>query len=210
MSERRRQKRHFGAFKKTCLLSTDGAQSARNRPSIHKLQRIERLRAKKNISVAELCAVAGVRDRQWYRWMKGITDPKPSSLRALDKALQSLTKEQELDERSRNAHQSVYHLLLSWMAACANLDIIAVLKDDPQAQDKQSPFKAKASQCRQRALYLIVTEMDVPLVVAAGLAGISKQAVSKALRSIEDSRDDPSIDELLTHAAVLLCGGDHV
>ncbi|WP_141401289.1 hypothetical protein [Cohaesibacter gelatinilyticus] len=153
--------------------------------------------------------MASIRERQWYRWMNGVTDPKPSSLRALDRALQILGKEQELDARSRNAHQSVYHLLLGWMAAWANLNIMDVLKDDPQTQDKQSPFKAKASQCRQRALYLIVTEMDVPLVVAAGLAGISKQAVSKALRSIEDSRDNPDIDELLKHAAVMLFGGDH-
>lgn len=207
MSERRRQNRRFGANKKTCLLSTDGAHSAPKHPFIHKLGRIDRQRVKKNISVSELCAAAAVRERQFYRWIKGAADPKPSSLRALERALQALGREQDLSERSRDAHVSTYRLLLSWMAVWENLDSAAVLDDDPQAQDKQSPFKAQASLCRQRALYLIVTEMDVPLVVAGGLAGVSKQAVSKALRVIEDSRDDPSIDALLDNAALLLIGG---
>jgi hypothetical protein len=66
--------------------------------------------------------------------------------------------------------------------------------------------KCLASTLRQRAIYLTVIGFDVPLSQAAVAAGVTKQAVSKALRRIEDEREDPKIDALLTRLEVWLTG----
>ena len=85
-----------------------------------------------------------------------------------------------------------------------------VLADNPQAQDKPEPNRARPQASAAKGRFnLIVTELNVPLVMAAGFAGISKQAVSKSLRQIEESRDDPAIDHLLDEMAGLIHGGTH-
>lgn len=66
--------------------------------------------------------------------------------------------------------------------------------------------KCLASTLRQRALYLTIICLDVPLSRAAQAAGVSKQAVSKALRRIEDQRDDKDFDRLLTRLESWLTG----
>ena len=196
--------------KKTCLLSTDAAHSAPMQILIHKMEKIERSSAEHGLSIASICATAKVRVRQWYRWRSGQAMPRPSSLRRMEKAIAQHAQLQARLDRGEGALPSVaYRMLLVTLAKDAGLDVTMVLTDDPREQDKQSPMRAAASLCRQRALYLIVTELNVPLVVAAGFAGISKQAVSKSLRQIEESRDDPAINAMLDGMALLIHGGVH-
>ena len=47
------------------------------------------------------------------------------------------------------------------------------------------------------ALYLLVTGGNVPGALAARVYGCSKQYVSKALREVEDRREDPAFDAAL-------------
>lgn len=99
------------------------------------------------------------------------------------------------------AVQLAYRGAVALMAAQGNLDPAEVLTANSQGG------KCLASTVRQRALYLIVTGFDVPLSQAALAAGISKQAVSKALRRIEDQRDDPEVDQMLDRLQNWLTGG---
>ena len=196
--------------KKTCLLSTESAQGASFDVFVHKMNKISSACADQNFSIAEICDLANVRVRQWYRWRAGQAMPRPSSLRRMERAIA-----QKAQEAKRSAlydaalSTTAYRMLLARLADVAGLNVALVLADNPQAQDKQSPARAAASLCRQRALYLIVTELNVPLVMAAGFAGITKQAVSKSLRQIEESRDDPAVDHLLDEMAGLIHGGAH-
>ena len=163
--------------------------------------------AEQGLSIAEVCELAGVRDRQWRRWRVGMACPRPSSLRKIERALARQVQLRMKRERGEDPLSPVaYRMLLVKFADMAGISAAMVLADDPKDQDKQSPDKAAASLCRQRALYLIVTELNIPLVVAAGYAGITKQAVSKSLRQIEESRDDASIDALLCDMARLIHG----
>ncbi len=52
-----------------------------------------------------------------------------------------------------------------------------------------------------RAVYLMVTELGFTMTGVAGLVGVTKQAVSKSLRDIEDEREDPAIDALISRVA---------
>lgn len=45
--------------------------------------------------------------------------------------------------------------------------------------------------------YLLVTGCNVPGALAAQVLGCTKQNISKALRKVEDRRDDPAFDAAL-------------
>ena len=55
-----------------------------------------------------------------------------------------------------------------------------------------------SEQARPAALYLLVTGGNVPGALAARVYGCSKQYVSKALREVEDRREDPAFDAALS------------
>lgn len=59
---------------------------------------------------------------------------------------------------------------------------------------------------RMVAVYLLVTFCNVPGEVAARAAAITKQAVSKACRRIEDLRDDPAFEDRLAALEDALAG----
>ncbi len=52
---------------------------------------------------------------------------------------------------------------------------------------------------RYWALYLTVTSLDVPIKVAARVAGVSPTIVRCAVRQTEDARDRCDIDRAITH-----------
>lgn len=98
------------------------------------------------------------------------------------------------------AIETTFRSLATLLAVEAGADPRQVL-DAPEQGGK-----CQASTLRQRAIYLTVMCLDVPLSQAAKAAGVSKQAVSKALRRIEDQRDDPDFDGKLTRLENLLTG----
>lgn len=57
------------------------------------------------------------------------------------------------------------------------------------------------------AQYLLVVCCNVPGALAGRAYGCSKQAISKALRTVEDRRDDPHYDAELTRLERLIEGG---
>ena len=166
---------------------------------------IDAKRRKAGLSVDALCQAAGINSRNWYLWAAG-RDPRPSSIRSLKRALAELQREQQLLTRARPVFPALYRLFLTTLAQRDGLDPLAVAEADPQANAKGDPAWRAAAVVRHRAIYLTVTTLDVPGSVAGALAGVSKQAVSKVLRSVEDSRDDPAIDLLLSEAAA--CAGE--
>lgn len=81
--------------------------------------------------------------------------------------------------------------LLAWRAVRA---LVAASSIQPE-------FQVTAAQ------YLLVTCCNVPGALAARIYGCSKQAISKALRTVEDRRDDPHYDAELTRLERLIEGG---
>lgn len=60
--------------------------------------------------------------------------------------------------------------------------------------------------CRMRAFYLTVTALDLSMSEVGRAIGLTKQAVSKAMRAVEDARDDPATDALLDQVAAFATG----
>lgn len=57
------------------------------------------------------------------------------------------------------------------------------------------------------ALYLLVTCCNVPGALAARAYGCSKQNISKALRAVEDRREDPPYDAELARLEAIFSQG---
>lgn len=57
------------------------------------------------------------------------------------------------------------------------------------------------------ALYLLVVCCNVPGALAARAYGCSKQNISKALRAVEDRRDDPDYDAELARLEAIFSQG---
>lgn len=100
-----------------------------------------------------------------------------------------------------------YRGTLGLVAADMGLVALDAVLADPGANRPNDALWAAQSLARRRALYLAVTEANIPMTLAGELAGITKQGVSKALREVEDSRDDPAVDRLLDRIAAAVRGG---
>jgi hypothetical protein len=94
-----------------------------------------------------------------------------------------------------------YRGVLGLTAATLGIDPVAAVMADPLANRPSDPLWAAQAKARRLALYLGVTEANLPMTLAGELAGITKQGVSKLLREIEDARDDPTLDHLLDRVA---------
>ncbi|WP_143111095.1 hypothetical protein [Pseudovibrio denitrificans] len=131
---------------------------------------------------------------------------RASTFRKLKAALVQIKRQKELSERTGDLISSVYQMFVGLLAQAKGLSPLDVVQADPHANLKGDEAWLIAATVRHQAIYLTVTTLDVPGSAAAVAANISKQAVSKALRSVEDSRDDPAIDRMLDEFEGLVRG----
>lgn len=96
------------------------------------------------------------------------------------------------------------------MAECARalgLDPLDVLATDFTKQTSVNQQWLAAARVRRLAMYVVVTELDVTQAALAAAIGITKQGVGKALRDIEDLRDEQArYDRVIQDVALLLAG----
>lgn len=97
-----------------------------------------------------------------------------------------------------------YRGVLGLTSATFGLDPLAAIAADPRANRPSDPIWKRQAEARRLAIYLSVTEADLPMSLVGDLAGITKQGVSKLLHEIEDARDDPRVDQLLDRVAAAI------
>lgn len=83
------------------------------------------------------------------------------------------------------------------------LDPVEVAAAPEQAPLGGRPFWRQAMKVRRRALYLVITLLDVPQADASRALGISRVRVGQMMREVEDERDDPVIDQALEELSFL-------
>jgi hypothetical protein len=127
------------------------------------------------------------------------------TLRKLHDALARLKGSRSKPERAGHLVSTFKAYLLA-AAAIEGVRVEDALLFNPWANKPRDPEWLRISRVRQAAIYLTVTEFDVPISVLAAALGVSKQAVSKSQRAIEWRRDDPEFDALLDRIAELMKG----
>lgn len=156
-----------------------------------RLRAIEQKRLVLGLTRAELAALADVSERTLRYGLLG-SSIRVSTLRKLERALGAYRPE---PAPSPEMARAVYRALLVALAWELGLDPDDVLSADPRRE------RGGVARCRMRAFYLMVTEFDLTMTAAARLAGITKQAISKSMKSIEDERDEPKLDAMLARVA---------
>lgn len=61
----------------------------------------------------------------------------------------------------------------------------------------------QAMKVRRRAVYLVITLLDVPQSDASRALSISRVRVGQIMRAVEDERDDPVLDQALEEMSFL-------
>lgn len=139
--------------------------------------------------VAALAVAARVTVRTYERWLARDAAP-PAALAQMAAALDAAPV-------GADAVDLVYRMAIGVFAVDAGISPAAALAADPRANSRGDPTWSAAALCRHRAAYVLVVGRDVPISAAAGVVGVSKQALSKALRKVEDSRDDVAVASLI-------------
>ncbi|WGD31303.1 helix-turn-helix domain-containing protein [Ancylobacter sp. WKF20] len=176
-----------------------------NGRSLSTVPAIEALRQRAGHTMMALCVAAGIGERTYRRLISGECEPQPRTLIKLSRALD------HLGSGSSPSPRPVL-IFAFWRAAVLFLstelgaDAALALADDNGCSRPMDPAWLKAARARMLAFYLAHVELQVSLTALAEACGTSKQRVHKATRTVEDMRDDPAIDALLTRAAVAVTG----
>lgn len=166
---------------------------------------IEALRQAAGYKIQGLCAAAGVSERAYRDLVRGRAEPQPRTLIKLSRALDCL---------SSGERPSPPPALIAafWRAAVlvfcheTGADPDVALAPDTGTSRPMDPAWMLAARARGLAFYLTQVELQVPFAALAEACGTSKQRVHKAVRTVEDRRDDPVIDALLSRAATAVTG----
>ena len=174
--------------------------------SVDNFGRLEKKRCELGVSIEVLAAAAEISWRTYERARAG-ERVTARTLKKLGRALRALERRRPAPKLDRpGAARVAYRGSLAVLAAMAGLDAAAIAAVDPRVPKPASAVWNAAIALQQRAVYLAVTEFGLPITLAAGAAGITKQGVSLWVRRVEDARDDPALDALLTRAAEFMAG----
>lgn len=147
-------------------------------------------------SQERLCAGASVNRRTYERALSGAYIPLPKTIR-------SLFRELERGEAARAPvaaeiaadRRMLFEAMCRTAALAFELDAAAVVAVRPADNRPRDPRWLALVRAKHVALYALVMTDRVSMAAAAALAGVSKQAISQALKGVEDRRhDEPEFD----------------
>jgi transcriptional regulator with XRE-family HTH domain len=162
---------------------------------------IEARRVDLGVSQIRLCALAGVNHTVYWRALNGRVVVRR---RTLDR-LSAVLRGEELKRRQAVDFIALYRGVLAACSLFLGRDPVAIALADPKANRRGGAEEwSQAALARHVAVYIIQTEYCVTLATIGGVVGVTKQAVSKLLRRVEDLRDDPEFDALLNRAVIAI------
>lgn len=148
------------------------------------------------VPVTELCARASVGVRTYYDMRDRTYDTRPDTLKRLEMALNRFKIGHA--ETGPQTEHATFRSLLVLAAFMLRADAKAALAADPARRATVDPEWREASLVRWVALSMMTNQFGFRPIDAARAAGVSKQAVSQAMRNLEDRRDaDEAIDKVL-------------
>lgn len=160
------------------------------------MRNIEALRLEAGLSKARLCQCAGVSAMTYWRGLKGAAEMTPLMLARLETAVNH--------QRGHDGRPPIEILAeTAWrgyvvaLAGPMGVDAAEVLNAVPARRATNDPIWLRSEKVRSAALYCVNVSLNVPGATLARAVGLTRQAVSLALRRVEGLRDDRDFDKLL-------------
>lgn len=155
------------------------------------------------VSLARLARFAEIHPSELSRLANGKRTASPGTLNRLKIAIQRLKAGATKGSQSDFVN---FRMLLTRASLALSLDPVKVRAANSFKMDR-SDFARKAAKARWLAFYLMNVAFEVRAVQVAWAAGVSKNAVSLALREIELMREtDPAFDGLVAALETELVG----
>ncbi|RWN78056.1 hypothetical protein [Mesorhizobium sp.] len=145
-------------------------------------------RAVMKIPVISLCAQAGVGTRTWYDAIEGTKAPKPSTIAKLNMALQRFKLAYGGDSGPLTV-RAAYTGALMLAALMLKSDGKAALFSDPARKATGDKQWLQAARVRRLAFWISNYLMGFRVSEIGRAAGLTKQAVSKAITDVADDPD---------------------
>jgi len=158
---------------------------------------IDNRRQAAGVSVYGLCQKAHVSPLTYRRLKTQRTKrPWPSTLARLDAALggQRVAPPRKLSSEQIRPY---FNLVLAYCCRAAGLSHFDIVATDPHANRPRDLNWLAAIHARQVAIYVLNTESNIRCTDIAKALGVTKQAISKTLKAMEDKRDEPAFEALM-------------
>ena len=151
------------------------------------------------IPIVSLCSQAGVGTTTWFEAMRGDKQMRPDTLAKLKAALDRFKRAFTGDPGPLSVHSAVKMCLL-YAATELRHSPKAVLAADPARKATSDPAWKAAAEARWVAWWIATRMLGISGADVGRAAGVSRAAVSEAVKQIEDARDeDKQLDRLLSH-----------
>ncbi len=191
----------FAPFRQSLRALDDAELTLQVASASAALAAIEERRIALKWSKERLCAGASVNRRTYDRALSGRHVPLQTTIRSLFRELDRGEKAPR--RRSRTQELELLFAALCQAAAHAfDLDPDAVLAVDPQANRPRDVLWLALVRAKHCAAYALVTTDLVPMTEAAALVGVSKQAISQAMRDVEWRRSDAGFEQRLAKVTI--------
>lgn len=158
---------------------------------------INKRRAVMKIPVISLCAQAGVGVRTYYNNLNSKTDARPDTLAKLNHALDRFKLSYAGDKGPLAVHVA-YKLALVIAAGQLKADARETFSADPARKATADAEWLAAARVRRLAFWIINQIGGFGVTDVARAAGVTKQAVSSAIKELE-SDEDPEMQRVLQH-----------
>lgn len=161
---------------------------------------IERKRRQMNIPVSSLCATAGIGRRTYDYVLGGRSQPTPATMAKLQRAL-GRYRIGFGGEAGQLAPHSTFRAVQVLAAFHLKVDARQAISADPARRATMDRDWRQAAKVRRAALYITNQFFGFTQSDLARAAGMTKQAVSAAIKELEDERDEDAalkalLDEL--------------
>jgi hypothetical protein len=160
---------------------------------------INRKRAVMKIPVTGLCTQAGVATSVFFEGLNGKTNMRPETLAKLNAAIGRFKMAFAGDAGPMSCH-AAYRVSLVYAAAELKQNPKTALASDPSRKATSDPDWLAAAEVRRLAFWIATRMLGFNGSEVGRAAGVTRAAVSEAIKKIEDARDhDRQLDKLLSH-----------
>ncbi len=163
---------------------------------------LERQRRAVNISHGELCRRARVAPTTWFRLRTGERPARPSTVVRLKRAIAS-----DKVVAPMPLLAALHRMAMTVIATELNENVARLMAQDFSVERPTSAEWLRASEVRRFAIALVLDIVDVRGAELGHALGLTRQAVHKALRFVDNARaGDEKLDALITRLAASLRG----
>lgn len=154
-------------------------------------------------TLGEVAQLANLHVTHLYDLKNGLHQPTPATIARIRFAVSRIARRQTESDLETTI---LYRMSLALAALSLNLDPAQVQCSDPAAKKTVVKNWRDAAEARRIAQYVLNTGFGLKQADVARAAGVTKQAINQAVSEIENRRDDPAFDDLVSKVETWIIG----